>query len=70
VDPSEVTTCIIAAYEAGDLVTSCAWCERVTFRDEWVQAPRAALIAIDAPYTLSHSICPECAVALAERSLR
>jgi hypothetical protein len=39
----------------------CAWCRRVELDGEWVLAPQAALGAIEAEYTLSHSICPECA---------
>ena len=58
----EVTRRILAAYEAGDLITMCAWCQRVEIDGKWVLAPRAALAAIDAPNTLSHSICPGCAV--------
>jgi hypothetical protein len=58
----EVTRRILAMYEAGDLVTVCAWCRRVEIDDEWLLAPRAALTAIDSQFTLSHSICPECAV--------
>jgi hypothetical protein len=59
----EVTRRILAAYEAGDLITMCAWCRRVEINGEWTLAPRAGLTAIDARYTLSHSICPGCAVA-------
>jgi hypothetical protein len=58
----EVTRRILATYEAGDLVTMCAWCRRVEIDGEWLLAPRAALTAIDAEYTLTHSICPGCAV--------
>jgi hypothetical protein len=47
----------------------CAWCRRIEIGGEWLLAPRAALSAIDAPNTLSHSICPRCAVAAAGRSL-
>jgi hypothetical protein len=36
----------------------CAWCRRIEIGGEWLLAPRAALSAIDAPNTLSHSICP------------
>jgi hypothetical protein len=57
----EVTRRILATYEAGDLVTICAWCRRVEIDDDWLLAPRAALTAIDAQFTLSHSICPDCA---------
>ena len=57
----EVTRQILAAYEAGRLITRCAWCGRIEIDGEWLLAPRAALTAIDAPYTLSHSICLSCA---------
>jgi hypothetical protein len=40
---------MVAAYEAGELVTTCAWCGRVTFDGEWVRVPHAALLAIDVP---------------------
>jgi hypothetical protein len=56
----DVTRRILATYEAGDLVTVCAWCKRVELDGEWLLAPRAAITAIDAQFTLSHSICPEC----------
>lgn len=62
-DTDEVMRRILATYEAGDLVTTCAWCKRVTIDGEWFLAPRAALTAIDSPLTLSHSICPQCALA-------
>ena len=58
----EITRRILATYEAGELITMCAWCRRVELEGEWVLAPQAALTAIEARYTLSHSICPECAV--------
>jgi hypothetical protein len=65
----EATRRILATYEAGDLITMCAWCQRVEIDGEWHLAPRAALTAIDALYTLSHSICPQCdVVPAAERS--
>jgi hypothetical protein len=38
----------------------CAWCQRVELEGKWFLAPRAAITAIDAQFTLSHSICPEC----------
>lgn len=56
----DVTRHMLATYEAGEMITMCAWCRRVEIDGEWLQAPRAALSAIDAPYTLSHSICPTC----------
>jgi hypothetical protein len=63
----EVTRRILAAYEAGDMVTTCAWCLRVEIDGEWLLAPSAALTAIDARYTLSHSICPDCAGSVPQR---
>jgi hypothetical protein len=57
---SDVMKRLLATYEAGELIIMCAWCRRVEVEDEWVLAPRAALTAIDAPFTLSHSICPSC----------
>jgi hypothetical protein len=57
----ETTRRILAAYEAGDLISMCAWCRRVEIDGDWLLAPRAALSAIDALYTLTHSICPQCA---------
>ena len=58
----EVTRRILARYESGGLITMCGWGRRVEIDGEWLLAPRAALTAIDARYTLSHSICPRCAV--------
>jgi hypothetical protein len=58
--PAEVTARLIAIYEAGELVPACAWCGRVNLDGEWLPIPRVALDAIDAPNTLSHSICPDC----------
>jgi uncharacterized membrane protein len=59
--PSEVANRIFAIYEAGDLITACAWCKRVEIDSEWHLAPHAALAAIEERYTLSHSICQVCA---------
>jgi hypothetical protein len=58
---SDVTKRMLTDYEAGELITMCAWCRRVEFDGEWLLAPRAALTSIDSLYTLSHSICPDCA---------
>ena len=63
--PDEVTRRILARYEAAELITSCAWCRRVTFDGEWPLVPRAALAAIDMQNSLTHSICPSCAAPLA-----
>jgi hypothetical protein len=62
---NEATRRILTAYEIGDLITMCGWCRRVQLDGEWVMAPHAALSAIDARCTLSHSICPVCAAELA-----
>ncbi len=59
----DVTRGIFSAYEAGGLITMCAWCQRVVLGGEWARAPHSALIAIDARNSLSHGICPACAVA-------
>ena len=61
--PGEVTARLIAIYEAGEIVPACAWCGRVNLDGMWLPIPRVALDAIDAPNTLSHSICPDCLVA-------
>jgi hypothetical protein len=60
--PSEVANRIFATYEAGDLITACAWCNRVEIDGDWHLAPLTALAAIEEGYTLSHSICPVCAL--------
>jgi cytochrome c553 len=60
--PSEVANRIFASYEAGDLITACAWCHRIEIDGEWHLAPHTALAAIEERYTLSHSICPVCAL--------
>jgi hypothetical protein len=60
-DTGEVMRTILARYEAGELISRCAWCGRVAIDGEWLVAPHAALTAIDAPRALSHSICPTCA---------
>jgi hypothetical protein len=58
----DVTKRLLAGYEAGELITMCAWCRRVELDGDWALAPRAALTAIDSLYAVSHSICPDCAV--------
>jgi hypothetical protein len=57
---SEVSSHIFAAYETGDLLRLCGWCNRLDVDGDWVLAPRIALAAIEAAYAVSHSICPEC----------
>jgi hypothetical protein len=63
----DVTAHILKTYEAGALITACGWCGRIEIDGEWAPAPRAALTAIQASYTLSHSICPDCASAVQQR---
>ena len=58
---SEFLSLIWEAYESGDLLPICAWCQQVRVQDEWVVAPPGTLETIDRPMTLSHSICPTCA---------
>jgi hypothetical protein len=62
VSDSEVSAHIRAMSEAGALIRMCAWCERIELDDEWVQPSRVTLTAIDVHNTVSHTICPACAV--------
>jgi hypothetical protein len=66
--PDEVTRRVLARYEAGDLVTACAWCRRVGLDGEWLLVPRVALAVIDHPNSLTHGVCPSCAARLARPS--
>jgi hypothetical protein len=59
-DQKEVLARIWEAYEAGELIPACAWCGRVRIERKWLAPPPGALAVIDAPMTLSHSICPSC----------
>ena len=56
----DVANRMIALYDAGGRITMCAWCGRVDIDGEWLIPPDATLAKIDAPNTLSHSICPKC----------
>jgi hypothetical protein len=60
-DERDVFSRIVGAYEDGVVVPACAWCGRVRIDDTWLVPPPAALAAIDARNTLSHSICDACA---------
>jgi hypothetical protein len=51
---------IWAVFNRGELVPRCAWCGRVRIKERWAFAPAAALDAIDARLSTSHSICPTC----------
>jgi hypothetical protein len=61
VEASEVFSRIVAIYDDGGIVPTCAWCGRVRIDDAWIVPPAAALAAIDERNTLSHSICDACA---------
>jgi hypothetical protein len=64
----EVTSRLLADYDAGLLTQYCAWCGRVAVDDnDWQPAPRLALLAID-DSTVTHGICPDCTPALPTRS--
>jgi len=65
-DRNAVLAKIWEAYEAGAYIPACAWCGRVCLDGEWVEPPVGALSTIDAPMTLSHSICPRCVEAQRE----
>lgn len=67
-DP-EVTAHILAISDAGALVPMCAWCGRVRIDDQWVQPPRVALDAIDVRNSVSHTICPDCAIEQTRRTV-
>lgn len=58
---NDVFSRIWAVYDAGELLTTCAWCGRVKLDGNWLLPPRAALDAIDEQNVLSHSICDGCA---------
>jgi hypothetical protein len=51
--PDDVFRRIFAGYDAGELITTYAWCRRVDLDGSWLQAPRMALAAVD-EYAFSH----------------
>jgi hypothetical protein len=59
-DRNEILTKIWAVYEAGGLLTACAWCARLEIGGQWTEAEPRLLSTIDQPMTVSHSICPRC----------
>jgi hypothetical protein len=63
-DSSEVMSHILARYEAGELISTCAWCGRVAIDGEWVlptarsahRDRRAAhAVTFDLPDVLRHT---------------
>lgn len=52
---------IWTAFDTGEILPFCAWCGRVRIDETWLLPSRAALAAIDQRYTLSHTICDDCA---------
>jgi hypothetical protein len=52
------------AFDAGQIIPTCAWCGRVEIDRTWLFPSQAALAAIDERYTLSHSICDHCVAML------
>lgn len=52
---------IWGAFDAGEIVVVCAWCDRILLDGEWLQPPPAVVDAIDARLAFSHSICSSCA---------
>jgi len=63
VDTNQIFSYMWTTFEAGQMLTTCAWCRRVWVDSAWVVPPRAALAAIDERNAFSHSICGECALA-------
>ena len=60
-NPSQVFSRVWAAYDAGEIVTACAWCGRVQLDGAWFLPPPAIVDAIDIRRAFSHSICSGCA---------
>jgi hypothetical protein len=50
-------------FDRGEVIATCAWCDRIRLDDGWQHAPTGVLDAIDRRQSLSHSICPECLAA-------
>jgi hypothetical protein len=61
VNPSQVFSHVWSAFDNGEIMIVCAWCDRIRLDGTWVRPPRAAIDAIEEQLTFSHSICEECA---------
>ncbi len=59
-DANDPFSRIWRAFDAGEILTACAWCGRVCIDGDWLGLPRAALAAIDERHAFSHSICERC----------
>ena len=59
-DVNDIFSRIVAIYDEGGVLPVCAWCGRVRIDGTWIVPPPAALAAIDARHTLSHSVCDVC----------
>jgi hypothetical protein len=60
-DANDAFSRIWTAFDAGHILSACAWCGRVRIDEAWVVPSRAALAAIDERHAFSHSICERCA---------
>ena len=56
---------IWTAFDAGHILSACAWCRRVRIDGTWLVPSPAALAAIDERYAFSHSVCDACADTIA-----
>ena len=65
VDTSDAFLRIWAAFDAGQILSACAWCGRVCIDETWLLPSLAAIAAVDKRHTFSHSICDRCATAYA-----
>lgn len=59
-DTTDIFSRIWSAFDAGDILATCAWCGRMRIDETWLIPSRAALAAIDQRNALSHSICEVC----------
>jgi len=67
---SDTFSRIWTAFDAGQIVPSCAWCGRVRVDETRLLPSPGILAAIDQRYMFSHSICDGCAKILSGASAR